>query len=56
MSQENVEIVRAIIDAVNRQDFEAAFKDSRLRALRSTCRAQLVRSTGCSQSIDGGEP
>jgi ketosteroid isomerase-like protein len=27
MSEENVEIVRAAFDAVNRQDFEAAFKD-----------------------------
>jgi ketosteroid isomerase-like protein len=27
MSQENVEIVRAVIDAFNRGDFEAAFKD-----------------------------
>ena len=28
MSQENVEVVRRIIDAINRQDFEAAFKDA----------------------------
>jgi ketosteroid isomerase-like protein len=28
MSQENVEIVRAALDAVNRGDFDAAFKDA----------------------------
>jgi hypothetical protein len=28
MSQENVEIVKAAIDAINREDWDAAFKDA----------------------------
>ena len=28
MSQENVEIVKAAIDAVNREDWDAAFQDA----------------------------
>ncbi len=55
MSQENVEIVRAIIDAVNRQDFEAAFKDAPPGAQVDMSRA-AGPVHGCSQSINGGEP
>ena len=52
MSQENVEIVRAVIDAFNRGDFEAAFKD-----VAPSAEVDLSRAVGpvaCSVSISGG--
>jgi hypothetical protein len=42
MSQENVEIAKAVFDAVNRDDWDAFFK-AWLLASSWTCRGQSVR-------------
>jgi ketosteroid isomerase-like protein len=46
MSQENVEIVRAVIDALNRGDFDAAFKD-----VAPDCEFDLTRAVGVDRGV-----
>ena len=55
MSQENVEIVKANIDAYNREDWDAFFSKTRLRASSWTSRGQSVLGAASSDLIRLGE-